>query len=251
LGYWVTKLILTPLLRLFFRVRTEGLEHVPGRGAAILASNHVSFCDSFFLPLVLPRRLTYLAKAEYFDDWKVAWFFRAVGQIPIRRGAAAEWRRSLETAVEVLGEGKLLGIYPEGTRSKDGRLHRGHTGVARVALRAGVPVIPVGIVGTREVQPVGARMLRPFRPVTIRIGRPLDFSDLAGRDDERKVLRQVTDEVMAAIQQLSGQEYAGPRGPGGVPRNQGHPSTGEHVVVDLALPTEVDVAEADVRTESA
>jgi 1-acyl-sn-glycerol-3-phosphate acyltransferase len=209
LGYWVTKLILAPLLRLFFRVRTEGVEHVPAQGAAVLAANHLSFCDSFFLPLVLPRRLTYLAKAEYFDDWKVAWFFRAVGQIPVRRGAGAEWRRSLETAVEVLGQGQLLGIYPEGTRSKDGRLHRGHTGVALVALRAGVPVVPVGIRGTQEVQPVGARTLRPFRRVTIRIGPPLDFSRFAGRDDERVVLRRVTDEVMAAIQQLSGQEYAG------------------------------------------
>ena len=224
MGYWLTKVILTPLLHLFFRVRTEGIEQVPARGAAVLAANHVSFCDSFFLPLVLPRRLTYLAKAEYFDDWKVAWFFRAVGQIPIRRGAGAEWKRSLETAVEVLGQGKLMGIYPEGTRSRDGRLHRGHTGVARVALRAGVPVIPVGIVGTDKVQPVGARLLRPFRRVTIRIGPPLDFSDLAGRDGERIVLRQVTDEVMAAIQHLTGQEYAG----------RYHPTTGEHVVVDLA-----------------
>jgi 1-acyl-sn-glycerol-3-phosphate acyltransferase len=224
LGYWVTKAILTPVLRLFFRVRTEGSEHVPRRGAAILASNHVSFCDSFFLPLMLPRRLTYLAKAEYFEDWKVAWFFRAVGQIPIRRGPGANWRRSLETAVDVLGEGKLLGIYPEGTRSKDGRLHRGHTGVARVALRAGVPVIPVGLIGTREVQPVGARLLRPFRRITVRIGPPLDFSAYAGREDERIVLRQVTDEVMEAIRHLSGQEYAG----------RYHPTTAEHTVVDLA-----------------
>jgi 1-acyl-sn-glycerol-3-phosphate acyltransferase len=251
LGYWVTKAILTPVLRLLFRIRVQGREHVPRRGAAVLASNHVAFCDSLFLPLMLRRRLTYLAKAEYFDDWKVAWFFRVVGQIPIRRGAGSNWRRSLETAVDVLGEGKLLGIYPEGTRSLDGRLHRGHTGVARVALRAGVPVIPVGLVGTREVQPVGARFMRPFRRVTIRIGPPLDFSAYAGRDDERVVLRQVTDEVMEAIQALSGQEYAG----------RYHPSTGKHVVVDLGLPgeipggpgvsPEIDVSEAASRTESA
>jgi 1-acyl-sn-glycerol-3-phosphate acyltransferase len=126
--------------------------------------------------------------------------------------------------VDVLGEGKLLGIYPEGTRSKDGRLHRGHTGVARVALRAGVPVIPVGLIGTREVQPVGARLLRPFRRITVRIGPPLDFSAYAGREDERIVLRQVTDEVMEAIRHLSGQEYAG----------RYHPTTAEHTVVDLA-----------------
>jgi 1-acyl-sn-glycerol-3-phosphate acyltransferase len=209
MGYWLTKLVLWPYLRLGFRVRTEGLEHVPARGAAILASNHVSFCDSLFLPLVLRRRLVYVAKAEYFDNWKTAWFFRACGHIPIQRGGGAKWRRALESAAAVLEEGQLLGIYPEGTRSKDGRLHRGHTGLAMVALRTGAPVVPVGITGTREAQPIGARIPRPFHTVTIRVGPPLDFSAYRHRAGERRVLRYVTDAVMAEIQRLSGQEYAG------------------------------------------
>jgi 1-acyl-sn-glycerol-3-phosphate acyltransferase len=208
-GYWLTKLVLSPYLRLAFRVRTEGLEHVPARGAAILASNHLSFCDSLFLPLVVRRRLTYVAKAEYFDDWRTAWFFRACGHIPIRRGAGAQWRRALESAVGVLEDGQLLVIYPEGTRSKDGRLHRGHTGIAMVALRTGAPVIPVGLIGTREAQPIGRRIPRPFHTITIRVGPPLDFSAYRDRTGERLVLRSVTDTVMAEIQRLSGQEYAG------------------------------------------
>ena len=208
MGYWLTKLVLWPYLRLAFRVRTEGLEHVPAQGAAILASNHVSFCDSLFLPLVVRRRLTYVAKAEYFDDWKTAWFFRACGHIPIRRGPGAQWRRALESAVAALEEGHLLVIYPEGTRSKDGRLHRGHTGIAMVALRTGAPVIPVGLIGTREAQPIGRRFPRPFHTITIRIGSPLDFSAYQDRAGERLVLRSVTDTVMAEIQHLSGQEYA-------------------------------------------
>jgi 1-acyl-sn-glycerol-3-phosphate acyltransferase len=209
MGYWLTKLVLSPYLRLAFRVRTEGLEHVPARGAAILASNHLSFCDSLFLPLVVRRRLTYVAKAEYFDDWKTAWFFRACGHIPIRRAAGAQWRLALEAAVGVLEDGQLLVIYPEGTRSKDGRLHRGHTGIAMVALRTGAPVIPVGIIGTREAQPIGRRIPRPFHTITIRVGPPLEFSAYRDRAGERRVLRSVTDTVMAEIQRLSGQEYAG------------------------------------------
>lgn len=209
MGYWLTKLVLTPVLRLFFHVRAEGLEHVPRRGPAILASNHVAFCDSLFLPLVLRRRLTYVAKAEYFDNWKTAWFCRGVGQIPIRRGPGADWRRALDAAVEVLGKGQLFGIYPEGTRSKDGRLHRGHTGIARVALQTGAPVIPVGLIGTREAQPIGQLVPKPFSRITLRFGEPLDFSEFAGRDHERLVLRHVTDTVMGEIQRLSGQEYTG------------------------------------------
>jgi 1-acyl-sn-glycerol-3-phosphate acyltransferase len=132
----VTKFILTPFLRLFYRVRVEGREHIPLRGSAILASNHISFCDSFFLPLVVPRRVTYVAKAEYFDNWKVAWFFKANGHIPLRRGEGADWKRALDAAAEVLGAGGLFGIYPEGTRSKDGKLARGKTGVGWLALTA-------------------------------------------------------------------------------------------------------------------
>lgn len=208
MGWWLVKLILTPLLRVCYRVRVEGAEHIPRRGAAILASNHNAFCDSLFLPAVLRRRLTYVAKAEYFENWRTAWFFRGIGQIPLRRGPGSEWRRALDAAAAVLDDGKLFGIYPEGTRSKDGRLHRGHSGVAMLALRTGAPVIPVGISGTREAQPIGTLIPRPFSRITIRIGAPLDFSVYAGRDRERLVLRQITDTVMAEIQHLSGQEYA-------------------------------------------
>ncbi|MGH9041080.1 MAG: lysophospholipid acyltransferase family protein [Acidimicrobiia bacterium] len=209
MGWWVVKLVLTPVLRVFYRVRVEGRQHVPNRGGAILASNHNAFCDSLFLPAVLRRRLTYVAKAEYFENRRTAWFFRAIGQIPLRRGPGSEWRRALDSAAAVLDEGKLFGIYPEGTRSKDGRLHRGHTGVAMLALRTGAPVIPVAIIGTRAAQPIGTLIARPFSRITIRFGAPLDFTEYAGRDKERLVLRQITDTVMLEIQRLSGQEYAG------------------------------------------
>jgi 1-acyl-sn-glycerol-3-phosphate acyltransferase len=207
-GYWLTKYLLTPFLRLFYRIRVEGHENVPRRGPAILASNHISFCDSFFLPLVIRRRVTYVAKAEYFENWKVAWFFRANGHIPVRRGAGADWKRAIESAAEVLDGGGLFAIYPEGTRSKDGRLHRGHTGVAMLALRTRAPIVPIGFIGTDQAQPVGAKMMRPFKRVTIRIGPPLDFSEYAERAGQR-VLRGVTDTVMTEIQRLSGQEYTG------------------------------------------
>jgi len=208
-GYWLTKFILTPFLRLLYRVRVEGREHIPPRGSAILASNHISFCDSFFLPLVVPRRVTYVAKAEYFDNWKVAWFFKANGHIPIRRGEGADWKLALDLAAEVLNSGGLFGIYPEGTRSKDGRLYRGHTGVAMLATRTGAPVIPIGFVGTDKAQPVGAKMMRPFKTVTIRIGPPMDFATEAGQPQGQRALRAITDKVMKEIQNLSGQEYTG------------------------------------------
>lgn len=203
------KAILTPILRFLFRVRVEGLEHVPASGAAILASNHLSFCDSIFLPLVLRRRVTFVAKAEYFDDPKTAWFFRAVGQIPIRRGGGSAAQRALDAARDVLDGGGLFGIYPEGTRSPDGRLHKGHTGVARLALRCGVPVLPVAMVGTREAQPIGQVVPRFFVPITVRIGRPITFERY--RDAERQgdplVHRQITDEIMFELRELSAQEY--------------------------------------------
>jgi 1-acyl-sn-glycerol-3-phosphate acyltransferase len=206
-AYWVVKAILTPLLRFFFRVRVEGAEHVPADGPAILASNHLSFSDSFFLPMVLRRRVTFVAKAEYFEDPKTAWFFRAVGQIPIKRSGGSASQGALDAATDVLAGGGLFGIYPEGTRSPDGRLYRGHTGVARLALQQGVPVLPVAMVGTREAQPIGQAMPNLFRPVTIRIGRPLSFERLQERSADPMVLRQVTDEVMFELRALSGQEY--------------------------------------------
>jgi 1-acyl-sn-glycerol-3-phosphate acyltransferase len=208
--YWIIKAILKPLLRGIYRIRVEGLENVPKRGPAIIAANHLSFLDSFFIPLVVPkRRVTYLAKADYFKSWKTAWFFKMVGQIPMDRSGGSKSKAALDTALGVLKEGKLLGIYPEGTRSPDGYIYRGRTGVARLALTAGVPVIPVGLVGTVEVMPKDAKMPRLSGRQTVRVkyGRPLDFSRYAGRERDRMVLRSATDEIMYEIMQLSGQEY--------------------------------------------
>jgi 1-acyl-sn-glycerol-3-phosphate acyltransferase len=207
MAYWVVKGILTPLLRFFFRVRVEGLEHLPAEGAAILASNHVSFSDSIFLPMVLKRRITFVAKAEYFDDPKTAWFFRSVGQIPIRREGGSASAGALLAATDVLQNGGLFGIYPEGTRSPDGRLYKGHTGVARLALSCNAPILPVAMVGTREAQPIGQVMPRLFMPITVRIGKPMRFERLAERADDPKALRQITDEVMFELRALSDQEY--------------------------------------------
>ena len=185
----------------------EGLSHLPRTGAVILASNHVSFCDSIFLPLVLGRRVTFVAKAEYFDDPKTAWFFRAVGQIPIRRGGGPASQRALESASEVLASGGLFGIYPEGTRSPDGKLHKGHTGVARLAMQSKAPVLPVAMIGTREAQPIGQVIPRFFMPITVRIGRPITSEQYEDRANDPLVLRQMTDEIMFELRELSGQEY--------------------------------------------
>ena len=205
--YRLLKGILTPLLRFFFRVRVEGLEHLPATGGVILASNHVSFCDSVFLPLVVDRRVTFVAKAEYFDDPKTAWIFRALGQIPIKRSGGSASQGALDAASDVLQAGGLFGIYPEGTRSPDGRLYRGRTGVARLALGNHVPVVAVAMVGTREAQPIGQVRPNAFRPVTVRFSRPLDFRRHEARADDPTVLRQITDEIMFELQSLSGQEY--------------------------------------------
>jgi 1-acyl-sn-glycerol-3-phosphate acyltransferase len=208
--YWFIKGILKPLFRATYRIRVEGLENVPKDGPAIIAANHLSFLDSFFIPLVIKRRkMTYLAKADYFKSWKTSWFFKSVGQISCEREGGEKSQQSLQIALEVLQDGKLLGIYPEGTRSPDGLLHRGRTGVARLALAAGVPVIPCGAAGIDKVMPKEAKFpkLRGRLPVTVRFGKPLDFSRYAGRERDRFVLRSVTDEIMYEIMQLSGQEY--------------------------------------------
>ncbi len=205
--YWVVKAVLTPVLRFFYRVRVEGLEHLPPEGPVILASNHVSFSDSIFLPMVLRRRVTFVAKAEYFEDPKTAWFFRAVGQIPIRRDGGSASEGALAAARTVLEDGGVFAIYPEGTRSPDGRLYRGHTGVARLALSCRVPVLPVAMIGTREAQPIGQVVPRPFVPITIRVGQPLTYERLHDRPDDRLALRDITDEVMYELRELSGQDY--------------------------------------------
>lgn len=207
MGYWLCKVVLTPLLLVTYRVSAPGRRRVPARGGAIIAANHQSFCDSIFLPLCVRRRVTYLAKAEYFDSWRTRWFFAAVGQIPIHRGGGSVSERALETARGVLGEGRLVALYPEGTRAHDGCTHRGRTGVARLSLDCGVPVIPVGIAGTTDVQPIGRRLPRLFRRVTVAFGEPrtLHPDDAARLGDE--ALRRFTDELMAEIAALSHRPY--------------------------------------------
>jgi 1-acyl-sn-glycerol-3-phosphate acyltransferase len=205
--YWVIKGTLTPLLRAGYRIHVEGKEHVPRDGPAILAANHRSFLDSIFLPLVVRRRVTFVAKAEYFDDPKTAWFFRGVGQIPIRREGGSASERALDAAMDVLGRDGVFGIYPEGTRTRDGYMHRGHTGVARLSLRSSAPVVPVGLIGTDEVQPTDKKMPKLFKRVAIRFGEPLDPARYGDRDHDHLALREFTDEVMYEICQLSGYEY--------------------------------------------
>jgi len=207
MAYWLVKVVLTPLLRLGFRVTCEGRDAVPSRGPVIMASNRRSFVDSLFLPLTVRRRVTFVAKAEYFESWKTAWFFRAVGMIPLKREGGSASERALAAARDVLRGGGVLGIYPEGTRSPDGRLYKGHTGVARLSIHCGAPVVPVAQLGTSEVQPIGALWPRLFRPVTVRMGAPLHWEgDAAGADPQ--AYRRFTDEIMGAIQRLSGQEQA-------------------------------------------
>jgi 1-acyl-sn-glycerol-3-phosphate acyltransferase len=203
--------VLGPILKLLFRPWVEGAENIPKEGAAILASNHLSFSDSIFLPLMSQRRITFLAKADYFTGSGVKGFltkgfFKGVGQVPIDRSGGAASEAALRKATEILGRGELLGIYPEGTRSPDGRLYRGKTGIARMALEAGVPVIPVAMINTFDIQPPGQVMPRIMR-VGIRIGEPLDFSRYEGMEGDRFVLRSITDEIMYELMQLSGQEY--------------------------------------------
>ncbi|WP_411070477.1 lysophospholipid acyltransferase family protein [Streptomyces sp. cmx-4-25] len=202
---------LGPLLKLLFRPRIEGLEHVPAEGAAIVAGNHLSFSDHFLMPAVLDRRITFLAKQEYFTGPGLkgrltAAFFRAAGQIPVDRSGKEAGQAAIREGLCVLDRDELLGIYPEGTRSHDGRLYKGKVGVAVMALRAGVPVVPCAMVGTFEIQPPG-RVVPRIRRVTIRFGEPLDFSRFAGQEGEKSVVRAVTDEIMYEILRLSGQEY--------------------------------------------
>jgi len=210
--YWLLRHVLIgPLLRLVYRPTVIGLENVPENGAAILASNHLSFSDHFFLPLFVDRRITFLAKSDYFTGTGIkgrltAAFFRGAGQVPIDRSGGRASDAALRTGLRVLSQGDLLGIYPEGTRSPDGRLYRGKTGVARMALESGVPVLPVAMIGTFEVQPPG-KVLPRVAPVGVVIGKPLDFSRYEGMASDRFVLRSVTDEIMYEMMMLSRQEY--------------------------------------------
>lgn len=209
--YWILRSLLGLILRVVCRPTVRGLENIPRSGAVILAVNHLSVVDSFVVPLLISRPVSFLAKAEYFTGRGVrgritAWWFGTLGAIPVRRGRGRAARESLDVAAGVLADGGAFGIHPEGTRSRDGKLHRGKTGVARLALECGVPVIPVALSGTDSLLPVGARLPKPRRFTAV-FGQRLDFSRYAGMQSSPPILRSVTDEIMYAILELSDQEY--------------------------------------------
>lgn len=209
--YASLRIVLRVLMRLLWRVRVDGLEHIPRSGGFVIASNHLSFIDSVLIPVVSPRHVAFLAKAEYFEGRGVRGFlsrlwFRGLGAVPVRRGSHGEAMASLRVALDVIRDGDGFGIYPEGTRSREGRLYRGRTGVAWLALASGAPVVPVGLVGTDRVQPVGARLPR-ISPVQVRIG-PQITAEAYQRLPAAVARRQLTDDVMAAIASLSGQPVA-------------------------------------------
>ncbi|MFD9044175.1 MULTISPECIES: lysophospholipid acyltransferase family protein [Streptomyces] len=205
------KAVLGPIMRLMFRPRVEGAEHIPGDGPVILAGNHLTFIDSMILPLVCDRQVVFIGKDEYVTGKGIkgrlmAWFFTGVGMIPVDRDGGRGGVAALMTGRRVLDEGRMFGIYPEGTRSPDGRLYRGRTGIARLTLMTGAPVVPFAMIGTDKIQPGGAGVPRPHR-VTVRFGEAMEFSRYEGMDRDRYVLRAVTDSVMAEVMRLSGQEY--------------------------------------------
>lgn len=223
--------LLGPGLKVLYHPDSEGMENVPEKGAAILASNHLSFADHTFMPLVLKRKVVFLAKAEYFTGKGVKGYFtkalfEGVGAIPVHRGGGRASEAALRTGLQVLVNGELLGIYPEGTRSPDGRLYRGKTGVARLAIESGAPVIPVGMIGTDVAQPIGKKV--PSRvPIVVKFGKPLYFPEYAARQDDRDALREVTDTIMAKIAELTGQEYVD-RDSGAVKREMQQEARGQH-----------------------
>ncbi|MDG2026206.1 MAG: lysophospholipid acyltransferase family protein [Acidimicrobiales bacterium] len=196
-----------PLFSSLWRIRTAGIDNIPTTGAAIFTPNHTSVIDSFFLPAVLPRPICFVGKAEYLEDWKTRKLFPALGMIPIDRSGGDSSTRALDTAAALLEGGEFFGIYPEGTRSRTGFLHKGHTGAARLSLRTGAPIIPVGILGTLAIQPPDVPTPRPFRPVELRFGRPIHPASSESVSDTRMRLRQITDQVMYEIRALTGQDY--------------------------------------------
>jgi 1-acyl-sn-glycerol-3-phosphate acyltransferase len=204
--YRVLRRLLPPITDRWFRTRVEGLEHIPDTEPVILACNHLSFIDSILLPVAVPRPVYFLGKADYWDSWRTRWFFQGTGVVPVHRDGGEKGNASLRTGVEILGRGDLLGIYPEGTRSPDGRLYRGKTGPVRMALEAGVRVVPCAVIDTHKAMPTGT-YLPKRHPVTIRYGPPLDFSRYLDRKEDPFVLRSATDELMYEIMLLSGQEY--------------------------------------------
>jgi 1-acyl-sn-glycerol-3-phosphate acyltransferase len=238
--YWFLKWIaLGPVLRLVFRPVVEGAENVPEEGPAILASNHLSYADWLFMPLTLPRRVTFVAKAEYFTTpgikgWFQKKFFSGAGQVPIDRSGASAAEGALSSARRILESGELFGIYPEGTRSHDGRLYRGKTGVARLALETGVPVIPVAVLRTDVVAPPGKKFGTFTRP-GVRFGKPLDFSRYEGMENDRYILRSITDEIMYEIMRLSAARLLALRGAGERPLHPAVDHRRDHVRDHAAL----------------
>jgi 1-acyl-sn-glycerol-3-phosphate acyltransferase len=211
--YEVVHTVLPPVLKMIWRPRVTGLDNIPETGGVIIASNHLSFVDSVVIPSVVPRKVVFLAKSDYFNGRGVKgtaqrWWFEGIGMLPVDRDNTQSAIDSLDTALEVLGRGEAFGIYPEGSRSRDGRLYRGRTGVAHLALTAGVPVVPVGLVGTEKIQPIGSTYPKVAK-VDVTFGEPLDFTGRGDGVPLGRARREVTDEIMAAIQELSGQEPAG------------------------------------------
>jgi 1-acyl-sn-glycerol-3-phosphate acyltransferase len=200
-------IFLGPLLKAVYRPKVKGLENLPASGGAILAMNHISFVDSLFVPLLTKRRVVFLGKADYFDKWYTAWFFKAAGVIPVRREGGSASEAALLAGIRALEAGMVVGIYPEGTRSPDGRLYRGKTGVARMALEARVPVVPVAVLGTDEVMPLDAKTPKLSGQPRIEFGKALSFERFYDRPQDRFVLRSVTDEILYEIMMLTGQEY--------------------------------------------
>ncbi|EFD70347.1 acyltransferase [Streptomyces lividans TK24] len=205
------KAVLGPIMRLMFRTRVEGVENIPGDGPVILAGNHLTFIDSVIMPLTCDRQVFFIGKDEYvtgkgLKGRLMAWFFTGVGMVPVDRDGGRGGVAALMTGRRILEEGHVFGIYPEGTRSPDGRLYRGRTGIARLTLMTGAPVVPFAVIGTDKLQPGGAGLPRPGR-VTVRFGEAMEFSRYEGMDRDRYVLRAVTDSVMTEVMRLSGQEY--------------------------------------------
>ena len=208
LPYGILRAFLTPFLMILFSPKVKGLRHVPASGPLIIASNHLSFSDSIFMPLVVPRKVTFLAKSEYFTSpgpkgllKKLT--FIALGQVPVDRSGGRRSEAALITGLKVLAEGKCLGIYPEGTRSPDGRLYKGRTGIARLAIESGAPIIPVAMFNTEKIQPTGTVVPKVMR-VKMIFGEPMYFE---GDSTDLQYLRDVTDQIMSRIQEMSGQEY--------------------------------------------
>ncbi|MGH2661789.1 MAG: lysophospholipid acyltransferase family protein [Actinomycetota bacterium] len=206
--YWTLKhVLLGPLLRLAYHPQARGVENIPTEGPFIVTANHLSFVDSLFMPLLCPRTVVFLGKADYFDSWRTRWFFKSTNVIPVRREGGSTSEAAILAGIRALREGQVVGIYPEGTRSPDGRLYRGKTGVARMALEAQAPVVPVAILGTPDVMPLDAKMPRLSGEVVVEFGKPLTFERYYDRPRDRFVLRSVTDEIMYEIMMMTGQEY--------------------------------------------